>query len=416
MRGMRKLGDFAAFGKSPQVVEGRRISMDSTPKMLEGWLGSPGKLLAATLFTALLAAPRPILGQQQASEALFEQAGKALDAGDAAGALVLYRQYLERVPNSVDARINLGAALAALGRYDEAVAADRAVLSRAPRNLAAMLNLGLAWYKMGIYEKAREEFMLLHRQDSENRQALVLLADCAARVGDFRQVIELLEPVFRLHPEALDIDYLLGNALIRDGKTEKGAAVIDRIMRAGNADLGNMLLGDAQYAAGDYKAAAETLGKVLEHNPQLPAAWTVYGKSLLNQGQHEEARAALEKAVQADPNDFDACLSLGAVLRYDGAFEQAAPLLRHALELRPDSAPAQFQIGALEANQGQWSSACANLEALVKKWPDFVEAHLQLATVYARLNRSQDSARERRIVEQLSEKARSEGPRREPVP
>jgi tetratricopeptide (TPR) repeat protein len=390
--------------------------MDSNPKMLERRLCSPGQLLAAALLSALLAAPLPVMGQQVTSEALFEQAGKALDAGDAAGAVALYQQYVERVPNSVDGRIDLGAALAALGRYDEAAAADQAALMHDPGNHAAMLNLALAWYKMGNYEKAREEFKLLHPHDSESHQALVLLADCMARMGEFRQVIELLEPVYREHPEEQDVDYLLGNALIRDRQTEKGAAVIDRIMRAGSSDLGNMLLGGAQYAAGDYKAATETLGRVLEHNPQLPGAWTVYGKSLLNQGEHEKARAALEKAIEADPNDFDACLSLGALLRYDGEFEKAAPLLRHALELRPDSAPAQFQIAAFDANQGQWSDASTRLEAIVKKWPDFVEAHLQLATVYARLHRSEDSARERRIVEQLNEKARTEGPKREPVP
>src|ERR1700734_3250796 len=107
--------------------------MNSNLQMHSGWFGSAGQLLAVTLLFALLAKPLPVLGQQQAAEALYEQAGKALDAGDAARAVALYRQYLERAPNSVDARINLGAALAALGRYDEAAAEDRAALVRETR-------------------------------------------------------------------------------------------------------------------------------------------------------------------------------------------------------------------------------------------------------------------------------------------
>jgi hypothetical protein len=45
-----------------------------------------------------------------------------------------------------------------------------------------------------------------------------------------------------------------------------------------------------------------------------------------------------------------------------------------------------------------------------------VEAHLQLAMVYARLHQTELSARERKIVEELNEKARVKGPQPEAIP
>ena len=185
----------------------------------------------------------------------------------------------------------------------------------------------------------------------------------------------------------------------------RGAAVIDRIMRNGNSAAASVLMGTAQFAAGDYKTAAATLKKALDLNPNLPGAWTIYGRALLGSGATEEAKIAFRRALEADPNDFDACLHLGGGLRHDGDLEGARPYLAHALVLRPDSVQAQFQIFALDAATGHLDEARTGFEKLVKQWPDFVEAHLQLAMVYARLHQTELSARERKIVEELNEKA-----------
>src|SRR5208337_1103970 len=99
----------------------------------------------------------------QALQALYDQAGQALDAGNAEQAIKLYEELLQKAPDSIDARINLGAALAQQGRYDEAMQQYRKVLSRDPRNETALLNLGLAFYKLGDFAKARDEFDELHK-------------------------------------------------------------------------------------------------------------------------------------------------------------------------------------------------------------------------------------------------------------
>ena len=134
------------------------------------------------------------------------------------------------------------------------------------------------------------------------------------------------------------IEYSLALRLIQDGQTQKGAAVIDRMMRNGNSAVASVLIGASQYAAGDYKAAAATLRKALDLNPEIPGAWTIYGRALLANGDYEEAKTAFRRALKSDPNDFDACLHLGAVLRHDGDIENAGPYLKHAIMLRPDSA------------------------------------------------------------------------------
>ncbi len=89
--------------------------------------------IAAALALAALLGSMPSHGQQSSAQAVYDEAGKALDAGDAAKAVDLYQQYLRQMPESVNARVDLGAALAAEGRYQEAAQQDRDALARSPK-------------------------------------------------------------------------------------------------------------------------------------------------------------------------------------------------------------------------------------------------------------------------------------------
>jgi tetratricopeptide (TPR) repeat protein len=258
--------------------------------------------------------------------------------------------------------------------------------------------------------QARAELETLHQLSPGNQQTLYLLADCDLRLGKFKDAIELLEPAYTVHPEDPALQYALGTALIQDGQTQKGAAVIDNILKNGNSALANFLIGASQYNAGDYRAAAAALRRGLDVNPAVPGAWTLYGRALLNIGDNDGAKTAFLRALQADPHDFDACLHLGGMLRHDGENEAATPYLKRALTIRPDSPAARFQVGALDAANGHLDVARTELEALAREWPDFVEAHVQLAMLYSRMNRPHDSERERQIVIELNAKSRSKGP------
>jgi len=353
--------------------------------------------------------------QQPSPQDLYDRAGKALDAGDAPQAIKLYEELLLQVPDSVEARTNLGAALAQVGRYDDALRQYRQALAHDPQNETVLLNLALAFYKQANYSEARGQLDTLHKLHPANQQAFFLLADCDLRLGKFQDAIALVQPAYDARPDDPAIDYILGTALIQVGQSEKGATVIDRLMRNGNSAVAGVLLGAAQYAAGEYKLATATLRKALDANPEFPGAWTLYGRALQTGGENDKAKEAFQRGLKADPNDFDACLHLGAILRVQGDLQGAEPYLKHAALLRPDSAAAQFQIAALDAANGHLDEARGSFEKLVKQWPDFLEAHLQLALVYTRLHRTQDSERERRIVMELNDKDRVKGPQPEAI-
>lgn len=368
------------------------------------------RVLRMCIAVVVLIFVSPALAQTPSPEELYKEAESAYQAGDTPKAIRLYEELVKAQPNSVEARTNLGVMLAQVGRYSEAVTQYSAALERDPSSLIVRLNLALAWYKQADFEKAAAELEKLRKQHADNQQSLYLLADCYLRLGKNHDVVALLDPYYAANPDDRAVDYALGTALIRDGQVQRGAIVIDRVLKFGDTPEVNLLLGEARFAGGDFRGAVSTIRKALDRDPTLPGGWTLYGKALSADGDDEGSKAAYSQAVKADPNDFDANLHLGGLLRHDGNFQEAAPYIEQSVRLRPASPQAQYQMGALNLALGHLDEARKQLEQLEREWPDFEEVHVELASLYSRLELKEDSKREREIVLKLDEKAREKGP------
>ena len=241
---------------------------------------------------------------QQSSEQLYKDATAAYDRGEVARAISLYEQAVKLQPDSVAARTDLGVALVHEGRYSEGIAEYQEALKRDPGNVTVKLDLALAWYKQGDFEKAASELREMREKQPENRQSLHLLADCYLRMGKNGDVVTLLEPSYKADPADLAVDYALGTALIRGGQIQQGELVIDRILKKGDSAEANLLMGEAQFEARDYKSAAAVLRKALDLNSGIAEAWSLYGRALLHNEDSPGAKEAFLRALQLDPNDF----------------------------------------------------------------------------------------------------------------
>jgi tetratricopeptide (TPR) repeat protein len=95
-----------------------------------------------------------VWAQQPEPDGLLKRAIEAQQRGDNETAIQDYEKLLKFHPNLVEARANLGAALAHEGRCDEAIAQYKLALS-ATSNDAIRMNMAIAYYKKGDLESAR---------------------------------------------------------------------------------------------------------------------------------------------------------------------------------------------------------------------------------------------------------------------
>jgi len=165
------------------------------------------------------------------SEALLQHAITLQQAGDLDGAIRAYREYLAAEPDSVQARSNLGAALARAGHYDEAIAEYDRALRKSPDNPALLLNVGLAYYKTGRLAEAAARFeQAVSLAPQFKEQVTLLLASCYNNLARYKEAVTLLASLEESKAGDPAFDYLYGTALIGDGQAAGGAAVINRIL------------------------------------------------------------------------------------------------------------------------------------------------------------------------------------------
>lgn len=264
------------------------------------------------------------------------------------------------MPDRVEPRSNLGAVLAGLGRYEEAIEQYRQALRIAPQQIEPQLrlNIALAYYKSSQIADAIPELEIVQRSRASDRRVILLLADCYFRTGKSQDVIHLLETFDSSEPGMEAVDYLLGMALLRTGRIDEGQQHLDRILRKGESAEGHFLLGSALFAAHNYPAAVKEFSKAAAMNPDLPSLQSYYGRALLFTGDADGAAAAFRRELASNPNDYDANFQLASILSQRGQADEARPLLERAVRVNPGSLEARdalangFDFEAPAASRG----------------------------------------------------------------
>ena len=288
---------------------------------------------------------------------------------DLENAVRAYREHLARNPGDARARSNLGAALAALGRYEEAIQTYREALGLAPGDPVIRMNLALAFYKSADIPQAAEELEGLHREQASDLRTTLLLADCRLRLGAYETVVGLLQPLEAADPDNQAVLYMLGMALIRSGRAGEGQSRVERLMQGGDTAAAHYLLGTASFMSREYPRALQDFSKALALDPALPSLRSYYGQALLFTGDPEAAERELRQALAADPNDYEANYYLASILAVRQRAGEARPLAEHALLLRPASEDARKLIADLEQPGGPAAPADAS-PLLGKAAPD----------------------------------------------
>jgi tetratricopeptide (TPR) repeat protein len=360
-----------------------------------------GALCIATLAHAASAqAPDP--------EQLFREAFEAQQRGDAALAVRKYEELIRLHPEITAARANLGIVLVSLGRYDEAIAQYRAALKQVPDNPDLRLNLALAYYKKGDFVAAGDVFSSLHEAEPANVRIATLLGQCYVHLGRDAEVIALLEPLEQA--DNLDLEWALGSALIRSGRTQEGLQRVERVAQEGHSAEAYMLAAQAYLQMGLVTSARRNVDAAKKLNPNLPGLQTLDGIILDYSGDSKQAASAFQEAVRADPNDFQARLRLGAALYKARMLKAAREQLDAAVELDPNSSSARYELARVERAQGDLGAALKNLQIAERQEPGWIQPHIELVALYYLLKQPESSAEEKRIVQQLMAEKQKQGP------
>jgi tetratricopeptide (TPR) repeat protein len=365
-------------------------------------------LLSAAACAALLV---PHAAAQDADpRALFEDGVNARQRGDYGLAIQQFRRVVKLAPKLLPAWINLGVVLVQEGQFEEAIEAYHAALAIDPHNQQVKLFLGLAYFKKGDGADAAKLFEELSQADPKNLRLATLLGASYLQSGESGRALALLAPLAATAGDDGDFLWAYGSALIAGGRLREGVDVLERFARHSNSAEAWLLAGQTLYHLNEFIRAKDDVETAASLNPNLPGVQTALGQARERNADYQGAIQAFGKASAQNPRDFDAWLGLGGDQYFQRDLDGARASLKQALALDPTSAPARYALALVEKALSQPEAAAADLEVAVKTKPDWLEAHVQLAALYFQLHRTADGAREREIVDRLSEEAQKAGP------
>ncbi len=342
---------------------------------------------------------------------LFREAIAAQQGGNFTTAIRDYQELLQLRPDLVEARVNLGAALAQTGRFDAAITQYLKALPSAPEKDSIRTNLGLAYFKKGDLENAAQQFQTVHQAQPDDVRIAILLGDTDIRLQRPDAALSTLQPLASVNLQNPDFQFVYGSALIKTGKLQDGMGLVEKSAVSENSPDEYMLAGTTALQLNAFEEARQDLNAAARLGPAIPGVWTFDGIANDRTGNATEAEAAFRRALKVKPDDFDANLYLGVMLYKRRAMDESKQYLIQALEIDPKSPMARYENAMWESTSGQYPAAVAILEKLVAEDPKWLEPHVELATLYYKLHRNEDGAKERQIVEQITAQQQREGPR-----
>ncbi|MFZ9088869.1 MAG: tetratricopeptide repeat protein, partial [Planctomycetaceae bacterium] len=177
------------------------------------------------------------------------------------------------------------------------------------------------------------------------------LAGLYGRIGSWSRAVEQYQTVIQMEgltPEQLRVPkMLLSNAMVQDGDTDGGVAILEELYESDPTDKG--LNNDLGYLYADLgrnlEKAENMIRLAVEAEPDNPAYLDSLGWVLFRLGRNEEALEVMKKA-NAVPDYEDATLleHQGDIHKALGQQQEAARLWQRALEVEQDSAGPNAEI------------------------------------------------------------------------
>lgn len=258
---------------------------------------------------------------------------------------------------------NLGAALRALGRLDEAVDCFREALRLDPGFAGAQYNLGMTRDSQGNRAAAIEHFREAIRLNPQFADAYNNLGIALTSSGECDEAISCFRQAIRISPGFSNAYFNLGNVLHRAGRLDEAIESFRASIRLnpGVPEAHNNL-GLALQEREQCAAAATCFEQAVRLNPRYAAAYSNLGSVRQLQQDWDGAIASFQQATRLSPHNADLYYNLATALQRQKRIGEATETFRRALEIDPRHAGAHFNLALIYEAAGECDLAKRHFE------------------------------------------------------
>ena len=182
-----------------------------------------------------------------------------------------------------------------------------------------------------------------------------------------------------------------GLQAFQTGNFDSANLILKRVLQA---DLKNLqalqILGLIRASQGNYKEAADFLGKAARINPNDASLQYNLAKALTDSGNNKDAITHHKKAVALAPNNPEAWLSYGKTASNLFRYDDAIAHYDKALSLKPDYAEAALNNGVVMYELKRYDEAIVYAEKALAIKPSFFEAWVLNGSALCELKRYEE--------------------------
>lgn len=335
-----------------------------------------------------------LLGCGQTKEELLEQGTQLYEQGNFRGAIVLYKNALEKDANYLEARTELANSYLATGRYAKAKNEYQKVLHQNPASVELLLKLTRVYLGQKNTAEALLALDEYHSSMPETAESLTLYGQAHGSVGDIDSAAKFFKKALQLQPDSIPARLNLAKVYLQYKKFTEARQLLETIIAQDeNFVEAYYLLARIETRDGKKNAALKVYQALVAVQPQQLRALYMIGLFQMEQGQLSEAQKSVDLLLSRFKDRPEGQRLKGLLLYQQGKFKDAVQTFTASIKQQPHPL-AYFFTGLSHFRQNQLELALNNFQKTLDLNPEFERARVLVAMTLFKQKRIDDAVTE----------------------
>jgi putative PEP-CTERM system TPR-repeat lipoprotein len=342
------------------------------------------------LHLALLAAVLITAGCGDSATQYLSEAKQLEAKGDDKGAIIQFKNALQKDDKNADARYGLGTLYNRTGNYASAEKELRRARDAGYPADQVNVALATALQGQGAFQRVIEEIIIPDTATPMQRaQLLVARGNAELGLNDADKAAKLFAEAAQLAPKLAAVHLGLARIAITQNAPDKALAEVDIALAQAPTDHDAWLMkGDLLRLTNQPDAALAAYQSAIKNDPRnIPARLSI-ASIYLAKNKFDDARQQVEAANKLDGGNLSVRYMQGLVAFRSGKLPEARDALQQVLKVAPEHLPSLLLSGAINYAQGSYEQAANQLGKVLEKVPNSAYARKLMAATQAKLGQN----------------------------
>jgi putative PEP-CTERM system TPR-repeat lipoprotein len=350
------------------------------------------------LILSLLVLLSGCTGKYKTKEQLLNEGIKLVQNNNPGGAIILFKNALDKDQNYFDARFQLAKAYYAIGKLDASEKELQKVRRQDPSSREVQIELARVLAYTNRPDDALKEISRYLSDGSTDCDALEIAGWAHAVKEDYPGAVTLLKRAVVACGERSAPTISLASVYAMMGDTQEAEKQLTSVLAKEPTNRRALyILAEIQTRRNDRTAALQTLDRIIQANPNDLDALYRKGLLYIEIKDYDNVRALADAMVKKFPKRAEGHRLQGFAHFFKQQYVDAIPALQRSLVLQPN-AGTYYILGLSHSYRNEKEQAINQFQKALEINPSLTQARVQLAMLLLQGKRADDAIREVKTV------------------